>query len=395
MPPPRLILKPGKEKSLLRRHPWIFSGAVAAFEGECVVGDTVEVASHDGQFLAQAAFSPRSQIRARVWTFEHEESVDEAFFHRRVHRALAARADLLRQHLPTRLVHAEADGLPGLIVDRYADLLVVQFLTVGAERHRQSLIDALRDATGLTRIYERSDADVRALEGLASVTGAIAGDPPDSALEVVEHGLVYAVDVVHGQKTGFYIDQRDSRECLSELAFGEVLNCFCYTGGFTLAALKAGAKAVTSVDSSREAIALAQRNLIRNGFEAQRASWICEDVFSTLRGLRDRRQSFDVVILDPPKFAPTAGHVERAARAYKDINLLALKLLRPGGMLLTFSCSGGVSPDLFQKILAGAAADAQATVCLEHRLFAPSDHPVLLSFPEGEYLKGLVLRKLS
>ena len=391
----RLKLKPGKEKSLLRGHPWIFSGAVAGIEGAAAPGETVEVVSSEERFLALASLSPHSQIRARVWTFDREETVDPAFLARRVQRAVQRREALVHKDGAVRLIHGEADGLPGLIVDRYAELLVVQLLAQGVEQQREVLVQALLDTTGLTRIYERSDADVRGLEGLPAVCRVLAGAPPDTPIEVEENGLVYAVDVVHGQKTGFFIDQRDSRRRVAEQAFGEVLNCFCYTGGFSLAALKAGATRVTSIDSSAEALALAQTNATRNGFRPEQASWQCDDVFAALRALRDRGRQFDVVILDPPKFAPTAAHLEKAARAYKDINLLGLKLLRPGGLLYTFSCSGGVSPELFQKIVAGAASDAHANALLVERLAAPPDHPVVLAFPEGEYLKGLVLRKLS
>jgi 23S rRNA (cytosine1962-C5)-methyltransferase len=390
-----LTLKPERERSLLRRHPWIFSGAIGRLVGTPGSGDTVEVRSSDGRFLAWAAYSPESQIRARVWSFEEAELPGPALFRRRLESALALRNAVVPQETAYRLVHGEADRLPGLIVDRYGDMLVAQILSAGVERWRDMLADALIELTGCARIYERSDADVRELEGLPARTGLMRGtDAPTAPIEIVEHGLRYAVDVVGGQKTGFYLDQRDNRRRIRELADGrDVLNCFCYTGGFSLAALAGGARSVTSIDSSGPAIELARRNVAANGLDASRAEWVEADVFRYLREARERGRSFDLIVLDPPKFAPTEKHAPAAARAYKDINLNALKLLRPGGLLATFSCSGGVSADLFQKIVAGAAADALASAAILDRFHAAADHPVLIEFPEGEYLKGLLLRR--
>ncbi len=391
-----MILKPGRERSLLRRHPWVFSGAVARLEGSPASGDSVRLHAADGRFLAWAAYSPHSQIRARVWSFEESESPGLAFFRRRIERALALRRALVAQETGNalRLVHGEADGLPGLVVDRYGDTLVVQVLSAGAERWRDTLVDVLGELTGCARIYERSDAEVRKLEGLPERTGALRGDAPAAPIEIVEHGLRYAVDVVGGQKTGFYLDQRDNRRRIRELAAGrEVLNCFCYTGGFSLAALAGGASSVASVDSSGAAIELGRRNAQANGLADSRAEWREADVFGYLREVRAQGRGFDLVVLDPPKFAPTEKHAPAAARAYKDVNLNALKLLRTGGLLATFSCSGGVSADLFQKIVAGAAADAGVSATILERFHAAPDHPVLLEFPEGEYLKGLLLRR--
>ena len=391
-----MILKPGRERSLLRRHPWVFSGAVARLEGSPASGDSVRLHAADGRFLAWAAYSPHSQIRARVWSFEESESPGPAFFRRRIERALALRRALVAQETGNalRLVHGEADGLPGLVVDRYGDMLVVQVLSAGAERWRDTLVDVLGELTGCARIYERSDAEVRKLEGLPERTGALRGDAPAAPIEIVEHGLRYAVDVVGGQKTGFYLDQRDNRRRIRELAAGrEVLNCFCYTGGFSLAALAGGASSVASVDSSGAAIELGRRNAQANGLADSRAEWREADVFGYLREVRAQGRGFDLVVLDPPKFAPTEKHAPAAARAYKDVNLNALKLLRTGGLLATFSCSGGVSADLFQKIVAGAAADAGVSATILERFHAAPDHPVLLEFPEGEYLKGLLLRR--
>ncbi len=389
----RLLLKPGREKSLRQRHPWIFSGSVLRVEGSPQPGATVEVTDSNGAFIARAAFSPQSQIRARVWSFEPKEKIDDAFFARRIAAAIAARGIWSAGSNGCRLVHGEADGLPGLVVDRYGEVLVMQVLSAGAEFWRETLVGVLRDQTGLGAIYERSDAEVRALEGLAERCGPLLGDLPPE-VEINEDGIRYGIDVARGQKTGFYLDQRINRQRIRALAAGrEVLNCFCYTGGFSLAALAGGATSVLSLDSSAPALAQAQENLKRNGFPQTRTEWREADVFSELRRLRDQARSFDLIVLDPPKFAPTAQHAARAARAYKDINLTALKLLRPGGLLATFSCSGGIDAALFQKILAGAALDAQVEARLVGRFEASPDHATSLSFPEGTYLKGLLLQR--
>src|SRR5215470_4300390 len=388
-----LILKPGREKSLLRRHPWVFSGAIDHVAGRPAAGDTVAIRAANGAFLAWAAHSPQSQIRARVWSWDEGASIDEGFIRARVAGAIARRAALTNATDALRLVHGEADELPGVVCDRYADLAVFQFSSAGADRWRELVVDAVLAETGCRTAYERSDLDVRQLEGLPPRSGVLRGELAGAGVEIVEHGLRYAVDVARGQKTGFYLDQRANRDRVRALAAGgDVLNCFCYTGGFTLNALAGGARSVLSVDSAGAALALARENARRNGFTGARAEWLEADVFAALRGLRDAGRRFDLIVLDPPKFAPTAAHAPKAARAYKDINLLALKLARPGGLLVTFSCSGGVSPELFQKIVAGAAADAGAVTQMLERLQADADHPVLLSFPEGEYLKGLVLR---
>lgn len=394
-----LTLKPGKEKSLLRRHPWIYAGAVARVEGKPALGATVVVKADDGRFLARAAYSPHSAIRARVWTFNEAEPVDHAFFKRRVQAALAYREAMVPGTAAVRLIFGEADGLPGLIVDRYrgedgADQLVCQFMAAGVEHWKTALVAALAATTGCPNVYERSDVAVREREGLASITGVLAGAEPPETLLTEESGIRYHVDVRHGHKTGFYIDQRDNRLLIQQQSAGrDVLNCFCYTGGFSLAALKGGARHVVSIDSSGEALALAARNAQANGFEASRAEWRDADVFKTLRTLREEARSFDLIVLDPPKFAPSPQHVARAARAYKDINMAALRLLRPGGQLWTYSCSGAIDSELFQKIVAGAAADAGVDARLLRRLSAGLDHPMLMSFPEGEYLKGLWLQR--
>ncbi len=389
------MLAPGREKSLRLRHPWIFSGAVERVEGNPASGDTVAVVAADGAFLAHAAYSPTSQIRARVWSFDKDAAIDAAFFGRRVARAAAARAPLFDgAHTAGRILHGESDGMPGVVADRYGGVVVLQCLSAGAERWRDVIAAALVEATGAQCVFERSDADVRALEGLPTRTGALLGQLPDEAA-IIEDGLHYRVDVAHGQKTGFYLDQRDNRAIVRRHATDRrVLNAFCYTGGFTLAALAGGAASVVSIDSSADALAMARENVARNAtLDAARAHWSDADVFAELRRLRDTAATFDMIVLDPPKFAPTAAHAERAARAYKDINLLAMKLLAPGGLLATFSCSGGISAELFQKIVAGAALDAHADAQILAHLGASADHPVALNFPEGDYLKGLLIRK--
>lgn len=389
------MLKPGRDKSVRARHPWIFSGAIARVDDEPDAGATVAVHSADGEPLALAAYSPLSQIRARVWSFDPADTIDAAFLAARVHEACSARRLMLdERHTGVRLVHAESDRLPGVVADLYGDTVVLQLSAAGADAWRDAIVEALAAATGASCIYERSDAEVRALEGLGPRVGVVHGRLP-ATVEIVEDGLRYRIDVAGGQKTGFYLDQRDNRARVGRLARDRrVLNAFCYTGGFTLAALAGGATQVLSIDSAQDALALARHNLSANpALDATRAQWHCADVFTELRRLRNEAQRFDLIVLDPPKFAPTAAHAERAARAYKDINLLALKLLAPGGLLATFSCSGGVDAALFQKIVAGAAVDAGADATILARLAASPDHPVALAFPEGEYLKGLLLRK--
>ncbi len=394
--PPRIVLKAGREKLLARCHPWIFSGAIDHTAGNPQSGDTVEVRDAGGGVRALAAFSPQSQIRARIWSFDAAEAVDEAFFRRRIRAALALRRELVPARASTglRLVHGESDGLPGLVVDRYGDTLVAQFLSAGTERWRDALAALLAEETGCTNVFERSDADVRELEGLPLRCGPLLGIAPEGPLEMVEHGLRYRVDIAGGHKTGFYLDQRDSRRQIGQLARDrDVLNCFCYTGGFSIAALAGGARLALSIDSSGPALAIAAENLTLNKLDASRAEWLEADVFKALRDLREQKRQFDMIVLDPPKFAPTASFAEKASRGYKDINLNAMRLLRPGGLLATFSCSGGISADLFQKIVAGAAADAGMSANIVGRFHAAADHPVRIEFPEGEYLKGLLLRR--
>lgn len=396
-------LKRGKERSLLRRHPWVYANAVARIEGEPAKGALVAVKSEDARFLAWGAYSPGSLIRVRCWAFEEAARIDGGWIAARAHEAVERRAHLQPVSSALRLIAGEADGLPGLVVDRYDDILVVQIHAAGADAWREQLVNALCRSTGCSRVFDRSDTALREREGLAPSGGALRGAPPPDRVRVHEHGLDYNVDLRRGHKTGFYIDQRDNRRLAGDWVreFAQrrgraprVLNCFCYTGAFSVVAARAGAGLVHSVDSSADALALAGENALLNGLGASAAlRWRCADVFEELRALRERGERFDLIILDPPKFATNAHQVERAARAYKDINLGALRLLDRGGALMSFSCSGAVSVDLFQKVAAGAVIDAGVDCYLRGRLGAGADHPVLMTHPEGEYLKGLLLER--
>ncbi len=387
-------LNEGKERSLLRRHPWVYAGSIA--RGKADAGETVRVEAHDGRFLAWGAYSPTSMIRVRAWSFDEAERVDAALFERRIHAAVALRGRMQIASTGVRLVHGEADGLPGLIVDRYGDTLSAQFLAAGTERWKATIADALLGATGAARLYERSDSGVRGLEGLPAVSGWLRGDG-DTEVTIDEHGWKLTLDVAQGHKTGYYLDQRENRAHFAQWVrqFGcrRVLNCYAYTGGFSVAALAGGADEVSSVDSSAPALQRAERHVVLNDHDPARHRAADADVNQFLRdALKDGRR-YDAIVLDPPKFAPSAAHAERASRAYKDINRLALKLLEPGGLLLTFSCSGGIGADLFHKIVAGAAIDAGVDGALLQRLEGAPDHPTTLTFPEGEYLKGLAILK--
>ena len=390
-----VILKPGREKSLLRRHPWIFSGAIQQADANIASGATVDLLSSDKQFLARASYSPHSQIRARVWTFENE-AVDKEFFRERIRSAVETRrmSNVERQSNAYRLIYAESDYIPGLIVDRYGDILVLQLLTAGSEYWKETFTDLLLEETGLSTLYERSDADVRELEGLEPKVGLLRGTVSSFLFPITEYDLQFYVNLASGHKTGSYLDQRANRLHVRELAKDkDVLDCFCYTGGFTVNALAGGAKSVLSVDSSGDALELCNQNVALNDLPVSRHSSLEGDIFQILRKFRDENRSFDMIILDPPKFAPTAAHADKATRAYKDINLLAFKLLRANGILVTFSCSGGVDAALFQKIVAGAALDAGVEAQIVEHLSQGPDHPVSLHFPEGAYLKGLLCYK--
>lgn len=392
----RLYLKPEHDRPVRRHHPWIFSGALGRLEGPVADGEAVEVFAFGGEWLARGYLNRRSQILVRLLTWDREEAVDEAFWRRRLERAAQARAALrLEEHTTAyRLVFAESDGLPGLIVDRYNDFLVLQSLTLGIERWKEALVRLLEERFRPRGIYERSDADVREKEGLPPRCGVLAGEAPPPRLLITEHGHRFLVDLRRGHKTGFYLDQRENRRrAAAYLAgAGEVLNAFSYTGAFAVYALAAGARRVVNVDTSAEALALAAENLRLNGFAEDRFENVEGDAFEVLRRFHAQGRRFDAVILDPPKFAYAQAHLNRAARGYKDINLQALRLIRPGGILITFSCSGLVSPDLFQKIVFAAAEDAGREVQILEKLSQAPDHPIRLSFPESEYLKGLICR---
>jgi len=393
---PQARLKPGREKPVRLHHPWIFSGAVQQVDDGAADGDVIDVVSATGDWLARGYVNRRSQIRVRLLSWDASEQIDRDFWRRRLERSVRARSALDADPRTTayRLVHAESDQLPGLIVDRYGDWLVTQWLTLGIERHKATILQLLAEIVRPLGIYERSDAAVRLQEGLDRQTGLLDGEMPPTLLEIHEHGHRFVVDIMAGQKTGFYLDQRENRRCVASYSAGlEVLNAFAYTAAFGVYALSAGARHVTNVDSSYQSLELAERNLSLNDLDADvQAEQIAGDVFAFLRDCRDRGQRFDLVILDPPKFAQAKRHVKAAARGYKDINLLAMQLLRPGGILATFSCSGRVSTDLFQKVIFGASLDAGRDVQIVEQLGQPSDHPVLLSFPEGAYLKGLICR---
>jgi 23S rRNA (cytosine1962-C5)-methyltransferase len=435
-------IKAGKERAFERRHPWVYPGAIAqvrGLAGPAIPGETVRMVNAQGKFLAWGAYTEASQLRIRVWSFKEDEIIDQAFFQAKVAAACQRRAALSARTTAVRLIFGEADGLPGLVVDRYGDQLVMQCMSGGADFWRETIADALLLSTGCINIYERSDAAARKRDGLEPREGVLRGAEPAEAIAVVEDEIHYGVNVREGHKTGFYIDQRDNRRLVFELVKDlilertksrvsaptqvaatdliKVLNCFCYTGGFSLAALKAGADEVVSVDSSGEALLQGQRNWALNlgvapadarpaasakaspeattpKAQAATQEWLDQNVFDYLKQAQKDQQLFDLIILDPPKFAPSAHHLDKASRAYKELNLKALQLLKPNGLLLTFSCSGAVSVDLFQKIVAGAVFDAGIDAQMLKRLAAGTDHPMSMTHPEGEYLKGLLLRRI-
>lgn len=390
-----VILKPGREKPLLNRHPWVFSGAIERIEGRCADGDTVNLCDSQGHFLAKGHLNRRSQIAVRLLSWEAGEEIDGAFFRRRMERAIAFRKALIDEEATNayRLVYAESDLLPGLIVDRYDRYLVVQFLTLGMDKHKEEIVPLLDELVQPRGIYERSDVEVREKEGLSLITDTLKGERPPDRVEIRENGHRFMVDIKAGQKTGFYLDQRDNRRRVSRYCSGrEMLNAFSYTGSFAVYAAAAGATRITNIETSAEALGLARENMSLNGFAEREDEYVVGDVFDLLRRYRDQGRTFDLIVLDPPKFAYSQAQVQAACRGYKDINLLAMQLLRPEGTLCTFSCSGLVSPDLFQKVVFGASIDAGRDLQIMEKLSQASDHPILLSFPEGEYLKGLVCR---
>lgn len=393
----RLILAKGREKSLLRRHPWVFSGAVARMEGKAQLGETIDICDSQGKWLAKGAWSPESQIRARVWSWQADESIDIAFFVKRLQAAqqlrdwLAERDDLDSY----RLIAGESDGLPGVTIDRFGTFLVMQLLSAGAEYQRAAIITALQKCYPNCAIYDRSDVSVRKKEGLELVQGPVTGEIPPPLLPITEHGMKLLVDIQTGHKTGYYLDQRDSRLATRRYAQNKrVLNCFSYTGGFAVSALLGGCTEVLSVDTSQAALDIARENVELNGLDLTKAQFVRDDVFKLLRRYRDEGEKFDLIVMDPPKFVENKNQLNGACRGYKDINMLAMQLLNPGGILLTFSCSGLMATDLFQKIIADAALDAQRDVQFIEQFRQAADHPVIASYPEGMYLKGFACRVL-
>lgn len=390
---PSVILKKSAESFIKRKHPWIFSGAIEKTEGNPSNGETVQVYTSEKKLIGSGSFSGASQIRVRMWSFHPDEKIDGDFLSRKILQAYSLREKIIDFSVTNayRIVNAENDGLPGLIVDRYDNFIVCQFLSSGAEFFKETFVEILKDIFKPVGIYNRSDSEIREKEGLKPEKGLLSGKVPDELTEVVENNLKFLVNIKDGHKTGFYLDQRDNRKLVTEFSKGKiVLNCFSYTGGFSVYALASGAERVTQVETSSSAIELSNKNIELNGLKLSSIENKDDDVFNVLRKFRDEGKSFDLIILDPPKFAESASQILKASRGYKDINLLALKLLSPGGVLFTFSCSGHISPDLFQKIVAGAALDSGREVKIIKQLTQSSDHPFALNFPEGLYLKGLV-----
>ncbi|MGC0118994.1 class I SAM-dependent methyltransferase [Pseudoalteromonas piscicida] len=390
-----LYLQPGREKSLNRKHPWVFSKAIKKVKGKPALGDTVKIYSNEGKYLATAAYSPDSQIRARIWTFDESQHIDQAFFELKLARALAAREDVIAEGGLTgfRLCAAESDGLPGVTIDKFDNYLVCQLLSAGAERHKGEIVMALQSLFPDCHVYERSDVDVRKKEGLDKITGPLAGDAPTAPVLISENGLKIEVDIIGGHKTGFYLDQRNSRAALERFVKDkEVLNCFCYTGTFGLYALRGGCSKVINVDVSQPALDTAKRNVEHNELDLSKAEFVKQDVFKLLRQYRDEGRQFDTIVMDPPKFAESKAQLNGACRGYKDINMIAMQILKPGGTLLTFSCSGLMEQNLFQKVVADAALDAGKELLIMERLNQAADHPIAGNYPEGFYLKGLICK---
>lgn len=390
-----IYLQPGREKSLKRKHPWVFSKAIKKVKGKPGLGDTVKIYDNNGQFLAVAAYSPQSQIRARVWSFNEQDEINQAFFEERLRRAYSAREQVISEGGLTgfRLTAAESDLLPGITIDKFANTLVCQLLSAGAERHKGEIIAALMTIFPECSIYERSDVDVRTKEGLEPIKGALWGEPPTQPVIIEENGLKLEVDILEGHKTGFYLDQRDSRAALERFVKDKtVLNCFSYTGTFSLYALRGGCQHVTNVDVSQPALDTAKRNVEHNKLDMSKVDFVKQDVFKLLRQYRDDGVLFDTIVMDPPKFADNKAQLTGACRGYKDINMIAMQILKPGGTLLTFSCSGLMEQNLFQKVVADAALDAGKDLLIMERLNQAADHPIAGSFPEGFYLKGLICK---
>ena len=395
-----ITLKAGRDKSAIRRHPWIFSGAIDTVSGDPEFGESVEVYAYNGDFLGIAAYSPTSQIRARFWSFFEKTKIDELFFAERLETAIQLRESrgfsISNPLSAFRLIYAENDGIPGCIIDKYGEYYSVEILAAGPEKHREIIYKVLAKKTGCKGIFERCDSDVRKKEGMEKRTGVVYGIVPETPIPMEENGIRFLIDIRNGHKTGYYLDQRDARKRIGELSSGKkVLNCFCYTGGFGLFALKGNASHIYQVDVSKSALKIAKELLIENKLPTAKATHTEADVFQYLRKCRDKGETFDLIVLDPPKFVEAKDHLQKGARGYKDINLLAMKLLSPNGMLATFSCSGLMDMSLFQKIIADAASDAKKDMQIIERFGQPADHPISLAFPEGQYLKGLLVQLKS
>jgi 23S rRNA (cytosine1962-C5)-methyltransferase len=391
-----VVLKKGKEKAVLHRHPWVFSGAIEGAKGKPANGDIVRLVDAKGAFMAYGFYNDKSRVAVRLLEWDEAVEVDEDWFRNKVAVAVASRSEVLDETTNTcRLIFSESDYLPGLIVDKYAEHLAVQVLTSGIENVLPVIIDELQRLLKPESIFDKSDAASREHEGLKTTNVVLAGNHPPDRVEVRENGIVYNINIAEGQKSGFYCDQRDNRKLLAAHAKGKkVLDCFCYTGGFTLASLQNGTTSVTSVDSSALAIETLKENIKLNGFDPAKLTAIQSDVNKQLRQFRDDGELFDIIVLDPPKYAPSRSALDRASRAYKDLNRLAMLLLNKGGLLATFSCSGAMDMETFKQVLAWAALDAGKQVQFIHQFCQPEDHPVRASFPEGEYLKGLLCRVL-
>ena len=384
----RCILQKGKERPVKNRHPWIFSGAIDRIDEGFEAGDLVRVLSAKEEFLGVGYLNPESQIVVRMLAFE-DVAIDEAFFDEKISQAIEMRKRFMPPFTNAyRLIHSEGDFLSGLVVDVYGDFLVVEFNTAGIDAWKPVVVKCLQKYFPSHSIFERSDSDLRKWEGLKRSVGVLSGKEPPEAIEIREHGLLFGVDVKGGQKTGFFLDQRESRAVVRDLSAGKrVLNCFAYTGGFSVYAAKGGAKEVVSVESSEPAVVMGRKNFERNRLGAEQSVWAQQDVFDYLRATK---KEFDMIILDPPAFCKSKSQVQHAARGYKDINLQALKQLPKGGLLFTFSCSSYITPDLFQKIIFGAASDVKRDVRILKKTSHAFDHPINIYHPEGEYLKGLL-----
>jgi 23S rRNA (cytosine1962-C5)-methyltransferase len=391
-----VILRKGKEKAVLQRHPWLFSGAIDYVKGKPANGEIVRLVNTAGEFMAYGFYNNQSRVALRLLEWDEEVKIDEAWFRQKVSTAVKSRSNVLDENNNTcRLIFSEADYLPGLIVDKYADHLAVQVLTSGVQNMLPVIIDELKQVLNPLSIFDKSDASSRAHEGLETVNNVLYGEHPPEVVEVRENGILYHINIAEGQKSGFYCDQRDNRRILAGHVKGKkVLDCFSYTGGFTLNSFKNGAAAITSVDSSALAIETLKNNIKLNGFDANRHTAVQSDVNKQLRKFKEDGEKFDIIVLDPPKYAPSRSALDKASRAYKDLNRLGMQLLNNGGLLATFSCSGAMDIDTFKQVLAWAALDAGKEVQFIYQFCQPEDHPVRASFPEGEYLKGLLCRVL-